>query len=170
MADNKLLFEEKQYMGLNKFSIIRRAVFAAFCLTIYFTSETSNRINVHQQTENLLLVIAGVIILFSFVLLFILHLHTKVSEESIELDGFWTTRKVKIPLSHITEIKQIKYSRYLLNRAVYNLHVRGKIKFYTRGNEAIQLTDKDGLLYVIGSQHCDELEVAIRNQLNRMNS
>ena len=67
------------------------------------------------------------------------------------------TAKVKIDLGSIVEIKKVKYSKYLLNRPVYNLHFKNKIRFFTQGNDALELTDKDGLKYRIGSQKSDEL-------------
>jgi predicted DNA-binding transcriptional regulator len=42
------------------------------------------------------------------------------------------------------------------------LHRRGIIKFYTRGDWAVKLTDKDGLSYIIGTQKPDELLQAIK--------
>jgi hypothetical protein len=87
-----------------------------------------------------------------------LHIHTKVINHSLILDGLWTSRKVKIDLNNIVEVKKVKYSKYLLNRPVYNLHFKNKIRFFTQGNDAIELTDKDGLKYRIGSQKADELK------------
>jgi hypothetical protein len=52
-----------------------------------------------------------------------------------------------------------------LNRAVYNLHLKGTIRFYTRGVDAVELTDKDGLIYLIGSQKAEELTRVIKNKL-----
>ena len=95
--------------------------------------------------------------LLSLILIFVLHLHTKVIGSSLILDGLWTSRKVKIDLGSIIDIKKVKYSKYLLNRPVYNLHFKNKIRFFTQGNDALELTDKDGLKYRIGSQKTDEL-------------
>ncbi|MNH39056.1 hypothetical protein D3C73_1483200 [compost metagenome] len=53
----------------------------------------------------------------------------------------------------------------MMNNPVYNLHKKGTIRFYTRGKYAIKLTDKDGLVYLIGSQHCDELVRIIAEQI-----
>jgi hypothetical protein len=50
---------------------------------------------------------------------------------------------------------------------VYNLHQKGKIRFYASGKEAIYLTDRDGLVYIIGTQHPEELEAAILNEMKR---
>ena len=58
------------------------------------------------------------------------------------------------------------YSKYILNRSVYNLHLKGTIRFYTRGTDAVKLTDKDGLIYLIGSQKSEELSRVINQELN----
>ena len=92
----------------------------------------------------------------SLILIFVLHIHTKIIGNSLILDGLWTSRKVKIELSNIVEVKKVKYSKYLLNRPVYNLHFKNKIRFFTQGNDALELTDKDGLKYRIGSQKPDQ--------------
>ena len=60
----------------------------------------------------------------------------------------------------------MQYSKYFLNRAVYNLHLKGTIRFYTRGIYAVELIDKDGLVYLIGSQKAEELTRVIHEKLN----
>ncbi len=37
------------------------------------------------------------------------------------------------------------------------------IRFYTGGYDAIKLTDKDGLIYMIGTQKIEELTRIIKN-------
>jgi len=168
MAENSAnIFEEKQYLGLNKYSIYRRSILMVFLLVIYYFSEHREQLEVSDQNEGLLLLLAGAIVVFSIGLLFVLHLHTVVREDCIVLNGFWTARKVKISFSRIQHIETIRYSRYFFNRPVYNLHSKGKIKFYTRGSEAVKLTDEDGLVYIIGTQRAGELAEVIRNQLTR---
>ena len=58
-----------------------------------------------------------------------------------------------------------QYSRFLFNKSVFNLHSKGAIRFYTRGNECVKLIDKDGLIYYIGSQRANELVQIIEKQL-----
>ena len=79
------------------------------------------------------------------------------------------TRLVKIDLRRIVKVEQVKYSKYFLNRPVYNLHKKGKIRFFTRGNEAVQLTDEHGLKYIIGTQQPNLLRETIQNQLSGVN-
>ena len=90
-----------------------------------------------------------------------MHLKTQVRGDILELDGFWTTRKVKVDLKNIDKVEVVKYSKILFNRPVYNLHIRGKIKYFTHGNYAVELTDKDGLRYRIGSQRFEELKILL---------
>ena len=60
-------------------------------------------------------------------------------------------------MGSIKEVKKINYSRFFFNQSVYNLHNKGTIRFFTRGKECVQLIDKDGLIYLIGSQKINEL-------------
>lgn len=169
------LFEERQYLGFNKFSMTRRTVFAIFCFAVYFFSENEDIpgiagtqvANMEENTSQIFFLMGMVILIWSIILIFILHIKTHLVNGSLILDGLWTAKKVKIDLNSIDKARKIRYSRYLLNRPVYNLHRRGRIKFYTMGADAVELTDKDGLIYVIGSQKADELLKAVKMQLNK---
>jgi len=173
---DEILFEEKQYIGFNKWAIIWRTVLAAFCFLLYYWSENPKPVEVSiieipsspvdGNSGQLFFLMGLVILLLSLVLIFVLHIHTKIVGNSLILDGLWTSRKVKIDLNTIVAIKKVKYSKYLLNRPVYNLHYKNKIRFFTQGNEAIELIDNDGLIYRIGTQKSNELF----NQLNLLNT
>lgn len=155
-----LEFLEKQYFGLNKTSLTRRMVLSILCFFTYYWC-------IHNGKSGDLYFFIGIsIIVFSILLFFILHFKTQVTNNSIILDGLWTARRVKININNIISVNKIKYSNYLFNHAVYNLHVKGKIHFYTRGAHALELIDKDGLTYLIGSQKADELEKIIKKNLN----
>ena len=161
-----ILYEEKQYIGYNKWSILWRTVLAMFCFVLYYWSENPKAVDVammeipsspvDEDSGQLFFLMGIVLMTLSLILIFVLHIHTKIIGNSLILDGLWTSRKVKIDLSNITEVKKVKYSKYLLNRPVYNLHYKNKIRFFTQGNDALELTDKDGLKYRIGSQKPDE--------------
>ena len=138
-------FQEKQYLGLNKMALTRRLALSIFCFIAYYWKENNDK------SGELYFAIGIAIIIFSIILFFILHFETKVFNGSIILDGLWTSRKVKINTGSLISAKQVNYSKYLINRSVYNLHFKGKIRFYTRGSDAVELTDKDGLIYLIGS-------------------
>jgi hypothetical protein len=81
------------------------------------------------------------------------------------IDGFWTARRVKIDFGTISYIRKSRYKRNIFRRAVYNLHSRGIIRFYTSGEDFIELKDSTGFLYRIGSQRSNELYNAIKAQL-----
>ena len=105
------------------------------------------------------------IILFSVLLFFVLHFQTKVFNGSIILDGLWTSRKIKIDTSSIVSAEKVNYSKYIINFPVYNLYYKGTIRFYTRSKDAVKLTDKDGLIYMIGSQRAEELCQVVNKKL-----
>ncbi len=153
-------FVEKQYLGLNKMSLALRMSLAIFCLVAYYL------IGNNDKGGELYFFIGIAILIISIILFFILHLRTQVKNGSVILDGLWTSRKVKIDTASIVSVKKVQYSKYFLNRSVYNLHRKGKIKFYTRGVEGVELTDKDGLIYLIGSQKSEELTRVIQNKLS----
>lgn len=163
----ELLFEEKQYMGYNKWSILWRTALAIFCFLLYYWSANPKPVEVAviqipsspvgQDSGQLFFLMGLIIMLLSLILIFVLHLKTQIINNSLIIDGLWTSRKVKIDLNTIVEVKKVKYSRYSLNRPVYNLHYKNKIRFFTQGEDAIDVVDKDGLIYRIGSQKADEL-------------
>ena len=97
-------------------------------------------------------------------MLFVLHLHTRVYQGNIIIDGLWTSRKVKIDLNSIVSAEKSTYDSSFY-QPVYNLHRKGTIRFYTSGNDAVKITDKDGLVYLIGTQRATELEKVILNQI-----
>jgi|TARA_B110000881_G_scaffold127205_1_gene111721 hypothetical protein len=155
----KYNFIEKQYLGLNKMSLSRRMVIAIFCFVIYYLRE-------NQEKSGELLFFLGIFILIiSFILVFVLHFETKIKNGSIILDGLWTARKIKIDLKSIRKCEKVLYSKFFLNRSVYNLHFKGTIRFYTRGSDAVKLTDKDGQVYLVGSQKAEELARIINTTL-----
>ncbi|UKJ07305.1 hypothetical protein [Solitalea lacus] len=147
----KPIFVEKQYLGLNRNWLLTRLVLAIFCFIIYSIEENRDR------NADLLLVVGVSILVISSLLTFIIHYKTSIYDKSLVLDGFWTTSRVKIDFGSIKTVEKTPYSNFLMNNPVYNLHKKGTIRFYTRGKYAIKLTDNDGLIYVIGSQHPDEI-------------
>jgi hypothetical protein len=153
----QVLFQEKQYLGYNKYSILRRMVLAIFCFVAYYFTEK------REDNADLLFLLGVVLLTVSIVTLFILHIKTTVYNTRLELDGLWSTKKVKIDLKNIIKVEKVQYSNYMLNNPVYNLHIKGTIRFYSSGNSAVQLTDKEGLIYKIGTQQQESLFQAINN-------
>ena len=162
MSD-KPVFTEKQYLGREWIPVTIRLVLAACCFAAY----TFNFFNDAQNKADILALVGMGIIVISVIMGFLLHYRTRVQNKSVLIDGLWTTRLVKIDLNGIVKAEKGEYSRYLFNNPVYNLHSKGSIRFFTSGKYAIHLTDRDGLVYIIGSQHADELLRAIREEMGR---
>jgi hypothetical protein len=158
MNDNSV-FTERQYLGREWIPITIRLVLAMFCFAAYFFTDE------RERNGDLLLVVGFAIIIISILMGFLLHFRTRVINKSILVDGLWSSKLVKIDLNSIVKAEKGSYSRYLFNNPVYNLHKSGTIRFYTAGNDAIHLTDRDGLLYIIGSQHANEFLRAIKEEM-----
>lgn len=152
-------FVEKQYLGRDHFRISIRLVMAMFCFAAYYLTENRDR------DGSLFLIVGGGILIASVVMMFMLHFRTTVKNKSVILDGLWTTKLVKIDLNSIVSVQRAPYSPYIINNPVYNLHQKGKIRFYSGGKDSVHLTDRDGLVYIIGTQVPGELERAIKNEM-----
>jgi len=152
-------YHEKQYLGRDYNFISIRMVMAIFCFIAYYWTE--NR----ERNGELLLVAGCGILTISVIMLFVLHYKTIVKNKAIILNGLWTTRLVKIDLNSIVKVEKEDYSKYFLNNPVYNLHRNGTIRFYAGGKDAVRLTDRDGLTYIIGTQRSLELFNAINIEM-----
>ena len=156
---DKTVFSEKQYLGREWVPITIRLVLALFCFAAYFFTDE------RERNGDLLLVVGFSIIIISIIMGFLLHFSTKVINKSILVDGLWSSKLVKIDINSIVKVEKGKYSTYLFNNPVYNLHKSGTIRFYTAGNDAVHLTDRDGLIYIIGSQHVNDFLRAIQEEI-----
>ena len=161
--NEKPAFIEKQYLGREFIPITIRLVLAMFCFAAY----TFNFFTDAQDKAAILALVGFAIIIISIIMGFLLHFRTRIYNKSILLDGLWTTRLVKIDLNSIIKVEKGKYSRYLLNNPVYNLHTKGSIRFFAAGTDALYLTDRDGLVYIIGSQHADEFLRVVRMEMGK---
>ncbi len=155
------VFHEKQYLGRDFNRISIRLVLALSCFAGYYITENRDR------DGDLLLFVGCGILVISLLMHFMLHYRTIVNNGAILLDGLWTTKLVKIDLNSIVKVEKTIYSSYIINNAVYNLHRKGKIRFYAGGKYAVQLTDRDGLLYIIGTQKPDTFLQAINEEMKR---
>lgn len=145
------LYIENQYLGRGRGWISVRMLLALFCFVAYY-------LNLEQEKNNRLFLVAGcAIILVSIVMMYMLHYRITVNENSILLSGLWTTRLVKIDLNSIIKVEKKPYSTFLVNNPVYNLHQKGKIRFYAGGKDAIWITDREGLIYIIGTRRAQAL-------------
>lgn len=157
--EKQAVFVEKQFLGRDYFRISIRMVMALFCFAAYFITEE------RERNGDLFLVVGCGIIIASILMMFMLHYRTTVKNKSVILDGLWTTRLVKIDLNSIVHVERKLYNSFIINNPVYNLHQKGKVRFYAGGREAISLTDRDGLEYIIGTQNPGELEYAVKREM-----
>jgi hypothetical protein len=154
-----------------------RTLLSLFCFLAYYWSENPKPVQVsflrigsypieHFSNSGPAFFILGAgILLLSAGLTFILHIKTRVYNGYILLDGFWTSRLVKVDLNNIRSVRKARYKKAFFRRASYNLHNHGVIRFYTSGDDFIELIDYAGFTYRIGTQHADELHRAIRKQI-----
>jgi hypothetical protein len=155
----KKVFTEKQYLGREFTPLCIRLVLAIFCLAVYVFTDNGDK------NGDLLAVVGFAILIISIIMGFLPHFRTRVENKSIILNGLWTTRLVKIDLNSIIKAEVAPYSRYLFNNPVYNLHSKGTIRFFAAGRDAVHLTDRDGLVYIVGSQHPYELLRAVKAEM-----
>lgn len=149
------LFVERQYLGRDMTWISVRLILALFCFIVYYLNMD------HLPSRQLFFIVGSCIIIVSIIMMYLVHYKTLVTPNYLTLSGLWTTSLVKIDLSSITKVEKREYSTYMVNNPVYNLHKNGKIRFYAGGKEAVWLTDRDGLIYIIGSHRAEELYKAV---------
>jgi hypothetical protein len=98
---------------------------------------------------------------------FLTHYRTVIENGSVILSAIYNTKKVKIDLNSIVSSEITPYSPFMINNPVYNLHKKGTIRFYAYGKYAVKLTDKDGLVYLIGSQDPIEFDSVVKSIINK---
>lgn len=177
MKTQESLFEEKQYLGYNRSSILLRTLIALFCFLGYYWSENPKPIDVSgihigsypvgdpSGSGRVFFVLGILTLLLSVAMVYVLHIQTQVFQGYILLSGFWGSRKVKIDLGNILSVKKYRFKPNFFRRSVYNLHSRGVVKFYTSGDEFVELKDKDGFTYLVGSGRSPELFKLIKDQI-----
>lgn len=151
----QVLFQEKQYLGRDATWISVRMILVLFCFIASY-------LNLEDLPSRQLFFIVGVgVIIVSIVMIYMVHYKTVVDGKNLILSGLWSSKLVKIDLYNINKVELKPYSNFIFNNPVYNLHKNGKIRFYSGGKDAIYLTDKDGLTYIIGSHKAEELAKAV---------
>ena len=148
-------FVERQYLGRDMTWISVRMILALFCFIVYYLNMD------HLPSRQLFFIVGSCIIVVSIIMMYLVHYKTAVTDQNVVLSGLWTTSLVKIDLSSIVKVEKREYSNFVINNPVYNLHKNGKIRFYAGGKEAVWLTDRDGLVYIIGTHKQEELYSAI---------
>lgn len=99
--------------------------------------------------------------------MYVLHIETKVNIKQLEIRGFWTSRSIQIKIDNIVKLRKRRYKKNILRRAVYNLHNLGSIRFYTSGEDFVEITDGQGFVYRIGSQKVDQLHFVLLEELKK---
>lgn len=172
-----MFFEEKQYLGLNKFSLVRRTILAMGCFVAYYWSENPKPVELElidigpypaseiQNSGQIFFLLGLVLLVFSIVLIFILHMHTVVSSNGIYIRGLWSKKRIFIPFSDVASVKRVRVKETIFSKPVFNLHSKGKIRFYSRGKEGVEVTLKDGAIYRLGTQRSLELATTINSRL-----
>jgi len=154
--EEEYLFQEKQYLGRDKTWISVRLILALFCFSAYYLNLD------HLASRQLFFIVGAAIIVVSIIMMYMINYKTQVTSDFLVLSGLWSTSLVKIDLNSIIKVEKKAYSNYFFNNPVYNLHKNGKIRFFSDGKDAVWLTDKDGLIYIIGTQRADELLKAVK--------
>ncbi len=165
-------FEEQQYHGLNRHSLVRRLLLAVFCFVTYYWSENPKPVVVGElrigeypgdvQYGTLFFVLGIAMIALSVLLLFVPHMKVLVSETEIILQGKFPPRMVRIPLSAIQSVRKVQIRPSIFNRPVFNLLTKNRVRFYTWGNEMIEITSKEGQVYRIGTQKANEFYTRLK--------
>jgi hypothetical protein len=164
-------FKESQFLGLNYFSIIIRMVIALFCFTAYYWSENPQpvytdigniRIGSYPGKEipnsgEIFFLIGNVILVFSVILIFVRHMKLSLNENYLIIERLWSRSIIKIDVASIKFVRKTDLKNIYVQRAVFNLHKKDSVKFYTNGDEAVELVDKDNMRYIIGTQKAGEL-------------
>jgi hypothetical protein len=168
---HELRFEELQQHGLNQYSLLRRLLLSVFCFVAYYWSENPKPVDLElihigeypgrDHSGQLFFVLGIAILVLSGLLLFVLHMKTEVRQNTILLSGFWGARLVRIDILGIESVRKVRLKPSFFNRPVYNLHSNGRIRFYTYGPDAIEITMRDGLVYRVGTQRPEELLLAV---------
>jgi hypothetical protein len=180
----QIYFTEKQYLGLNFFSIILRTVMAVFCFVIYYWSENPKpvytdignfRIGSYPAKEiprsgEIFFLLGNAILILSIILIFVKHIIISVTENYIIIKRLWSNTMIKIDIKTINYVKKHEVEHVYFQRPVFNLLKKNTIRFYTNGDEAIELVDKDNTRYFIGTNKAGEFSDAILKIINKQAS
>jgi hypothetical protein len=166
-------------LGLNFFSIITRTLIALFCFVAYYWSENPDpvytdigniRIGSYPAKEipnsgDIFFLLGMSILLFTFVLIFVVHIKLTIIENYIVIERLWSKSIIKIDLQTIKFMRKTEVKYIYLQRAIFNLSRKSVIKFYTSGEEAIELVDKNNTRYIIGTQKAAEMIMIVEKIL-----
>jgi hypothetical protein len=150
---------ERQYLGFNRFGLVRRMVIAIFCLVFYFVSDES------VLNRNLFFYIGLFVLALSAGALLMKHLETSLLDGKLKIKGTMTSKEVEFEVTELQSVQVLPYSRFVMNRPMFNLHRRGQLRFYTHGTMAVRFTLKDGQVVKLGTQRPEALKDALSKHL-----
>lgn len=150
-------YHERQFLGFNRFGIIRRTVIALFCLAFYYASDAQDEI------KNLFFILAVVVLALSLISLLIQHLETRLEGSKLTLIGPMTFRKVELDLEGLQSVEVKPYSSLALNRPLFNLHRKGTVRFFTYGKWCVEFVTRDGETIRLGTQRPNGLKEILSN-------
>jgi len=153
-------FHEKQFLGYNRFGVVRRTVVALFCLIFYFVADTD------EQMANVFFYLAIAILVLSALSMMLLHLETIIDGKTMRLNGPMTFRKVEFDISTFKTIRIEAYSRLAMNRPMFNLHWKNSLRFYTYGKWCVVIETKDGQIIRLGTQRPEGLKEIVSKAMD----
>ncbi len=140
-------YHERQYLGFNRHGILRRMVVAVFCFVFYFVSASK------EGNATMFFYLGLIVLIFSMAAMMITHLETKIEGTKLTLIGTLTHRTVELDLKGMHSLEAVPFSRFMLNRPLFNLHRDGAIHFYTHGKLSVQFVTANGTIVKLGTQH-----------------
>lgn len=149
-------FHERQYLGFNRFGLVRRIVIVLFCFVFYLVSEDTT-----GNTADLFFYLGLIILAMSAGAMLVSHLDTTLTGTTLKLVGPMTFRQVEMDIKGITEINVKPYSNFLMSRPMFNLHRKDARRFYTHGKWCVEFTTSEGETVLLGSQRPKELKQAL---------
>ena len=69
-----------------------------------------------------------------------------------------TFKKVEMDLDGIKYVEVKPYSKFLLNRPMFNLHKKNSQRFFTYGHWCVEFKTKDGQVVTLGTQRPNGLK------------
>lgn len=150
-------FEEYQFLGYNRFATSRRLIVSLFCFVFYFVTD-----NPEDPSRDLFFYLGVIVLIITVAAMFIPHCTTKIENGELKMVGPVSFRSVAISLAGADNAEIVNYSRFLLNRPVFNLHRKNVIRFFTYGNKAVQFTTAKGETIRLGTQRPEALLASIQ--------
>jgi len=169
-------FLEKQYIGYNRLSILLRLLLMLCCFTGYYWSENPNpvvtrigdiRIGSYPgkdlpQSGELFFLMGCALGVWSIALLFVPHVRIEISEGMIKLQGRWGSRRSQFPVSEVVFVRCVEVPYSEIQRPLLSQKNKGQLRYYTWGDEAVEISLRSGLRLVVGTQRASELVAALR--------